>query len=83
HRELALDEYSLRVEYSASEPSSLSNVVQDMQSNLFPINRKFVEINGGINEFGLKQEKFLTAGSFLLSDLVLGPQGYLLLTKNP
>ncbi|MCE6056038.1 ABC transporter substrate-binding protein [Mycoplasmopsis agalactiae] len=83
HRELALDEYSLRVEYSASEPSSLSNVVQDMQSNLFPINRKFVETNGGINEFGLKQEKFLTAGAFLLSDLVLGPQGYLLLTKNP
>ncbi|WP_347938291.1 ABC transporter substrate-binding protein [Mycoplasma feriruminatoris] len=83
HRELALDEYSLRVEYSATEPTSLSGVVQDMLSTLFPINRKFVEINGGINEFGLTQERFLTNGAFNLEDSVLGPQGYLLLRKNP
>ncbi|QIN42142.1 ABC transporter substrate-binding protein [Mycoplasma capricolum subsp. capripneumoniae] len=83
HRELALDEYSLRVEYSASEPTSVSNVVQDMLSTLFPINRKFVELNGGINDFGLTKERFLTTGAFNLDEVVLGPQGYLLLSKNP
>ncbi|ADK69625.1 ABC transporter substrate-binding protein [Mycoplasma mycoides subsp. mycoides] len=83
HRELALDEYSLRVEYAASEPTSISNVIQDMLSTLFPINRKFVELNGGINDFGLTKERFLTTGAFNLDDAVLGPQGYLLLSKNP
>ncbi|WP_029513279.1 ABC transporter substrate-binding protein [Mycoplasmopsis primatum] len=82
-RELALDEYSLRIEYSASEPASLSNAVQDLQTNLVPINRKFVEINGGINEFGLRQDRFLTTGPFLLDNVVLGPQGFLMLKKNP
>ncbi|MBZ4218471.1 ABC transporter substrate-binding protein [Mycoplasma tauri] len=81
-RELALDEYSLRIEYSNSEPTSLSNAVTDLQSQLVPINRKFVESIGGINEFGLTADKFLTNGPFNLSETVLGPQGYLMLSKN-
>lgn len=81
-RQLALDEYSLRIEYSPSEPTSLQNAVNDLQSQLVPINRKFVELNGGITEFGLDRNKFLTNGSFNLKDAVLGPQGYVLLEKN-
>ncbi|WP_406617119.1 ABC transporter substrate-binding protein [Mycoplasmopsis adleri] len=82
-RQLAFNEYSIRVEYSPSEPTSLSNAVQDLQSHLIPINRKFVEINGGITEFGLNKNKFLTNGPFNLDEVVLGPQGFVTLLKNP
>ncbi|WP_027334577.1 ABC transporter substrate-binding protein [Mycoplasmopsis felifaucium] len=81
-RQLALDEYSIRVEYSSSEPASVSNVLQDLQSHLIPINRKFVELNGGIAEFGFNKDKFLTNGAFNLGDVVLGPQGYVILNKD-
>ncbi|MGY5139659.1 ABC transporter substrate-binding protein [Mycoplasmopsis gallinarum] len=82
NRTLALDEYSLRIEYDKYQPASLSNAYRDLTSTLVPINRKFVESIGGISQFGLNKEKFLTNGAFNLSELVLGPQGHMILTKN-
>lgn len=82
NRLFALDEYSLRVEYQSYQPTSLSNAVSDLNSNLIPINRKFVELNGGIADFGLDKNKFLTNGAFNIEDIELGPQGYVILNKN-
>ncbi|VDR42135.1 ABC transporter substrate-binding protein [Mycoplasmopsis caviae] len=82
NRVLALDEYSLRVEYDSNEPTSLNNAYTDIQSNLIPVNRRFVESIGGITEFGLDNSKFLTNGPFYIKDIVLGPQGYMKLVKN-
>ncbi|QJG66775.1 ABC transporter substrate-binding protein [Mycoplasma phocoenae] len=81
-RVLAIDEYSLRVEYSSYEPTSVGGAYTDLNSTLLPINRKFVESIGGITQFGLDSDKFLTNGSFNITDLVLGPQGYINLEKN-
>ncbi|EGV00485.1 oligopeptide abc transporter, substrate-bindingprotein (oppa), lipoprotein [Mycoplasmopsis columbina SF7] len=82
NRVLAMDEYSLRVEYDQFQPASLDNVYRDLTSNLVPINRKFVESIGGITQFGLSKETFLTNGAFNLDDLELGAQGYISLAKN-
>ncbi|MGV2392574.1 UNVERIFIED_CONTAM: hypothetical protein O8I53_06180 [Campylobacter lari] len=82
NRLFALDEYSLRVEYQSFQPTSLSNALSDLSSNLVPINRKFVELNGGITDFGLDLKRFLTNGAFNIEDLELGPQGYVRLVKN-
>ncbi|RMX36109.1 ABC transporter substrate-binding protein [Mycoplasmopsis fermentans] len=82
NRVLALDEFSLRVEYDSNEPTSLSNAYSDIQSTLIPVNRKFVESIGGIREFGLDKSKFLTNGPFYIKNIVLGPQGYMELVKN-
>ncbi|WP_029512752.1 ABC transporter substrate-binding protein [Mycoplasmopsis iners] len=82
NRVLALDEYTLRFEYNDTEPASLSNAYNDLTGNITPVNRKFVESIGGITEFGLDKSKFLTNGAFDIDQLVLGPQGFILLKKN-
>ncbi|QJR43882.1 ABC transporter substrate-binding protein [Mycoplasma miroungirhinis] len=82
NRVLALDEYTLRIAYDEYQPTTINNAYQDINSMIVPINRLFVESIGGIREFGLKKENFLTNGPFDIDDLVLGPQGYLELTKN-
>ncbi|MCU4117378.1 ABC transporter substrate-binding protein [Mycoplasma zalophi] len=81
-RVLALDEYTLRVAYDEYQPTTVNNAYQDISSTIIPINRLFVESIGGIREFGLKNENFLTNGPFNIQDLVLGPQGYIELSKN-
>ncbi|WP_027120567.1 ABC transporter substrate-binding protein [Mycoplasmopsis lipofaciens] len=80
-RTFAFDEYSVRVEYDSYQPTSITNGYRDL-TDLIPINRKFVESIGGITEFGLDKSKFLTNGAFDIDDLVLGPQGYIMLKKN-
>ena len=82
NRLLAMDEYSFRVEYDDYQPASLSNAYSNLTSMLVPINRKFVESIGGIEQFGLDEKKFLTNGPFTIDNLVLGPQGYITLKKN-
>ncbi|MDD1365882.1 ABC transporter substrate-binding protein [Metamycoplasma hyosynoviae] len=76
------NEYSLRIEYDSFEPTSLSNAYHDLEDTLIPINRKFVESIGGINNFGLDRDKFLTNGPFTIDGLVFGPQGYMTLKKD-
>ena len=76
------DEYALRVEYESYEPTSLSNAYSDINSTLIPVNRKFIESIGGINNFGLDRKTFLTNGPFKIDDLVFGPQGYMTLVKD-
>ncbi|VEU59208.1 ABC transporter substrate-binding protein [Mesomycoplasma neurolyticum] len=53
-------------------------------NSFFPVNRKFIEAEvGNIEKFGISYETFLTTGPFKLEkDLILGPNGYLKLTKN-
>ncbi|AIA29307.1 oligopeptide ABC transporter substrate-binding lipoprotein [Mycoplasmopsis californica] len=82
NRVLALDEYTLRIAYDDYQPTNIHGTYSDVNSILTPINRRFVESIGGINEFGLKKENFLTNGAFTIEDLVLGPQGFILLKKN-
>lgn len=78
----ARDEYALRIEYESYEPTSLNNAYHDITDTFVPINRRFVESIGGINNFGLDRSTFLTNGPFTISDLVFGPQGYMLLSKD-
>ncbi|MCT4469701.1 ABC transporter substrate-binding protein [Mycoplasma sp. HS2188] len=82
NRVLALDEFTLRIAYDDFQPTNLNNAYQDITSIVVPINRRFVESIGGIREFGLKKENFLTNGPFNIDELVLGPQGFVRLTKN-
>ncbi|WP_029608422.1 ABC transporter substrate-binding protein [Mycoplasma simbae] len=82
NRVLALDEYTLRLAYDDYQPTNLNNTYGDISSIVVPVNRRFVESIGGITEFGLKKENFLTNGPFNIDDLVLGPQGFISLNKN-
>ncbi|QSF13726.1 ABC transporter substrate-binding protein [Mycoplasma sp. Mirounga ES2805-ORL] len=82
NRLLALDEYTLRIEYDSYQPTGLSNALEDIKTVITPVNRKFIESIGGISEFGLNKRSFLTSGPFTIGELVLGPQGYLILNKN-
>ncbi|TQC51374.1 ABC transporter substrate-binding protein [Mycoplasmopsis mucosicanis] len=82
NRILAKDEYTLRLAYDDFQPTDINNAFRDINSVVVPINRRFVESLGGINNFGLNKESFLTNGPFNVDDLVLGPQGYILLKKN-
>ncbi|EPJ15233.1 oligopeptide ABC transporter, substrate-binding component OppA domain protein, partial [Chlamydia psittaci 01DC11] len=56
------NEYSFRIEYDSFEPTSLSNAYHDLEDTLIAVNRKFIESIGGINNFGLDKDKFLTNG---------------------
>lgn len=47
-----------------------------------PINRRFVENNGGIEKFGIDKEHFLEEGPFLIEDAILGENGNILLKKD-
>ncbi|EFF41484.1 ABC transporter substrate-binding protein [Mycoplasmopsis alligatoris] len=76
------NDFALRVEYDSFEPTSLNNAYRDLTDTIIPVNRKFIESIGGINNFGLDSKRFLTNGSFVIDDLVLGPQGYITLKKD-
>lgn len=84
HWLLPSNRFELLVEFETyapypSDPDALQ-ALHGKQSFL-PINRKFVELNGGIHQFGSTPEKFLTTGPFLIEDSILGPEGYILLKK--
>ncbi|MEE3928468.1 ABC transporter substrate-binding protein [Mycoplasmopsis ciconiae] len=80
---LPRDEYEIRIEYESSNPKSLSEIIRDMTDTLLPVNRSFVENSvGGLKTFGNNSDKFLTAGPFKITDLVLGGQGGMTLEKN-
>ncbi|ADE19789.1 ABC transporter substrate-binding protein [Mycoplasma crocodyli] len=78
----ARSEFGIRVEYDSYEPTSLNNAYKDLLETIIPVNRKFIESIGGINNFGLDSKSFLTNGPFTIDQLVLGPQGYITLKKD-
>lgn len=55
------DSETLFIQYEESRPQSVVTIVGDIvRKNFFmPINRKFVEENGGIQKFGIDKKHFL------------------------
>ncbi|ATP59563.1 ABC transporter substrate-binding protein [Mesomycoplasma dispar] len=79
------DEFGLRIQFEDSGAKKFINLFRQvvMPEILLPINREFVEINaGGIDNFGTDLSKFLTNGPFEISELNLGSQGSMILTKK-
>ena len=50
--------------------------------DLIPVNRRFIESIGGIDNFGLSKDKILTEGPFTIKESVLGINGSMLLQKD-
>ncbi|MXR56089.1 hypothetical protein DR095_01620 [Mycoplasma flocculare] len=79
------DEFGLRIQFEDSGAKKFINLFRLIIAPeiLLPINREFVEIDaGGIDNFGNDLSKFLTNGPFEISDLNLGSQGSMILTKK-
>lgn len=77
--------YDLRIEFEDYGIKQFSNMFQQVlyPKILLPINRKFVEYTvGGIRNFGTDLSKFIWNGPFDISDLSLGQQGYMILSKR-
>ncbi|VEU74892.1 ABC-type oligopeptide transport system, periplasmic component [Mycoplasmopsis citelli] len=86
YQTLANDEYSFTMIFDENKTPSRINLIFYILPALFPINRKYIETEvGGIDNYGADVSKFLTSGAFKIAspnDVVFGPQGYMLLTKN-
>lgn len=84
---LANDEYSFTLIFDGNKTPDLGYLLQQVFGALFPINRRYIETEvGGIDKYGADVSKFLTTGPFKIEstkDIVLGPQGSIILTKNP
>lgn len=78
------DSETLFIQYESSRPQTFGTIVSDItRRNYFmPINRKFVESNGGIQKFGIDKEHFLWNSAFKPTDMYLGPAGYINLEKD-
>ncbi|WP_036452698.1 ABC transporter substrate-binding protein [Mycoplasma buteonis] len=82
---LAFDENSFTVVFDENKTPDLNFLLGHILMQLYPVNRKYIETEtGGISDYGTTAEKFLTSGPFVMkpSDVVLGPQGNIVLTKN-
>ncbi|MEE3928581.1 ABC transporter substrate-binding protein [Mycoplasmopsis ciconiae] len=85
-KSLSYDRFSFTMIFDSNKTPNLSYLVFNIASNIFPINRSYVENQaGGIDEYGSQPDKFLTTGAFYVKpgDVVFGPQGKIVLTKNP
>ncbi|UUD36504.1 ABC transporter substrate-binding protein [Mycoplasmopsis citelli] len=87
YQTISSDEYSFTMIFDQHKTPGLGYLVQQIFGVLFPINRRYVEtVAGGIDNYGADVSKFLTSGAFKIAnpktDIVLGPQGYTILTKN-
>ncbi|MGZ9762172.1 ABC transporter substrate-binding protein [Mycoplasma sp. 394] len=72
--------------FDENKTPGLSYMLFTIFFHLFPVNRKYIEtVAGGIDVFGSQKQHFLTNGPFLMKpeNVILGPQGSLLLEKNP
>lgn len=84
-KSLSYDENSFTIIFDENQTPGISFFLFHVLSGLYPVNRKYIETEGGgIDEYGSNTSKFLTGGSFNFepSDIVLGPQGYIILNKN-
>lgn len=77
--------FDLLMEFETYAPKpSFSVLLTDILGNqaLLPVNRRFIETHGGIEKFGSTLDNFVWSGPFNISEVVLGPQGYMTLEKN-
>ncbi|WP_434337135.1 ABC transporter substrate-binding protein [Mesomycoplasma conjunctivae] len=82
---LPADDYDLRIEFEDYAPKVYFSLYRQVifPEILLPINRKFVEYTvGGIRNFGTDLKNFIWNGPFDISQLDLGPQGSLILSKR-
>ncbi|WP_406613613.1 hypothetical protein ACJA23_02295 [Mycoplasma corogypsi] len=84
-RQLSYNKYGFTAIFNENKTPDLSFLLTHVLMQLFPINRKYVETEaGGILNYGINKDNFLTTGPFLLDKerFILGPQGYMYLLKN-
>ncbi len=74
--------HQLFIQFKDSSPMVISAAFNAFTSLLLPINRKFVEAHGGIQKYGIDLKHFLWNGPFNISDMSLGPSGFINLVKN-
>lgn len=80
---LSYNQFGFTAIFDENKTPDLSYLLFTILSNLYPINRAYVETQGeGIEKYGSDPKKFLTTGPFLIDDIVLGPQGYIDLVKD-
>lgn len=84
---LAQNENSFSIIFDENKTPDISYLMFRVVNNLYPINRKYVEtVAQGIDTYGNDAKLFLTTGPFKIEnpqeDVVLGPQGFITLTKN-
>ncbi|QZX48954.1 ABC transporter substrate-binding protein [Mycoplasma sp. E35C] len=83
---LSKDENSFTLIFDENLTPSLSYLVATILQSLYPINRRYVETEGGgIDKYGSEPSKFLTNGPFIIpknNGILLGPNGYISLEKN-
>ncbi|UUM19614.1 MULTISPECIES: ABC transporter substrate-binding protein [unclassified Mycoplasma] len=83
---LSSNEYAFTLIFDENKTAGLGYLFSQVFGSLYPINRKYVETEvGGIDKYGANVSKFLTSGPFKIAspdDIVLGPQGFIILTKN-
>ncbi|QGZ97496.1 oligopeptide ABC transporter, periplasmic oligopeptide-binding protein OppA [Mycoplasma sp. NEAQ87857] len=82
---LSNSENSFTMIFNENGTPNLSFLLSSTLSRIFPINRKYVETQGGgILKYGNSTSNFLTTGPFKVSpeEIVFGPQGFIILRKN-
>ena len=50
--------------------------------NIMPVNRAWIQANGGIEDFGKDEKHILAEGPFKIKESVLGVNGFILLERN-
>ncbi|MCV3743536.1 ABC transporter substrate-binding protein [Ureaplasma sp. ES3154-GEN] len=77
-------ELLMEFETFAPKPNAIT-VVNDLngKQELLPANRKFIETHGGIHNFGTNLDNFVYSSAFNIDSTILGPEGYITLSKNP
>ncbi|WP_436359183.1 ABC transporter substrate-binding protein [Mycoplasma sp. 480] len=85
YNQVANSENSFTAIFDENKTPNLSYLLQNIFMNLYPANRKYIEtVAGGIDKFGSDTKQFLTSGPFNMNkdDIILGPQGQIVLEKN-
>lgn len=85
YNQLANSENAFTMIFDQNKTPGILFLINNIVTNIYPINRRYVEtVAGGIDKYGADPKTFITTGPFLMdpSDVVLGPQGHIILTKN-
>ncbi|WP_322961387.1 ABC transporter substrate-binding protein [Mycoplasmopsis cynos] len=85
YNQISNSENGFTMIFDQNKTPNLVFLISNIITNLYPINRKYVEtVAGGIDKYGSDPKLFLTSGPFTLDpkEIVLGPQGELVLHKN-
>ncbi|MBN3534755.1 ABC transporter substrate-binding protein [Mycoplasma procyoni] len=83
--QIANSENVFTVIFDENRTPSLSFLITQIMTNLYPANRKYIEtVAGGIDKFGSNPYQFLTSGPFKMNpkEVILGPQGEINLEKD-